>query len=78
MMPNAKTQQLIDVAVSLPVEERALIVESLLRSLNRPDSEMDEKWAEEANRRLSELRKGSEETVSGTEVFRKISKKLNK
>lgn len=77
MVPNTKTQQLIDVAVSLPVEEHALVVESLLRSLNRPDSEMDEKWAEEATRRLSELRMGRVETVSGSEVFRKIWERLN-
>ena len=34
---NAK--DVIDEAISLPVEERALILDSLLRSLNHPEAE---------------------------------------
>ncbi len=66
------TKQLIEEAVSLPVEERTLVVDSLLRSLNQPDSEIDKAWAIEAKRRLDELRTGGANAISGEEVFKKI------
>jgi len=39
-----KAETLISEAVSSPVEERALVVESLLASLNKPESSVDSKW----------------------------------
>ena len=66
------TRQLIDEAISLPVEERALVVDSLLRSLNQPESELDRIWAKEAKKRLSELRTGSIHSIPGDKVFSKI------
>ncbi len=66
------TKQLIEEAVSLPVEERTLVVDSLLRSLNQPDSEIDKAWAIEAKRRLDELRTSGANAISGEEVFKKI------
>ena len=53
-----KTKDLIAEAISLPVEERAIVVDSILRSLNPPDSDIDKKWAAIARRRISELRSG--------------------
>lgn len=69
-------KQLIDEAVSLPVEERALVVDSLLRSLNQPESEIDKKWSEEAKRRLAELRSGQVQAIPGDEVFAGVWKKF--
>lgn len=66
------TKDLINEAVSLPVEERALIVDSLLRSLNQPESEIDKKWAAVAKRRLTKIKTGAVEAVPGQEVFSKI------
>ncbi|MGZ4970627.1 MAG: addiction module protein [Methylobacter sp.] len=71
-----KTKDLIAEAVSLPVEERALVVDSLLRSLNTPESEIDTKWAAVAKHRLQQLRTGEIAAVSADEVFKKIASRF--
>jgi len=63
-----KTKDLIAEAVSLPVEERALVVDSLLRSLNAPESEIDTKIAKH---RLQQLRSGEITAVSADNVLKK-------
>ena len=73
-----KTKELIDEAVLLPVEERALVVDSLLRSLNQPETEFDKKWAVVARKRLAEMRSGSVEAVPGEKVFEKIWERFDK
>jgi len=67
-----KTSELIREANSLPVEDRVMVVDSLLKSLNPPDAEIDRKWAEVARRRLTELRSGALEAIPGDEVFARI------
>ena len=59
-------------AESLPIEKRAFIVDSLLRSLNPPDSDIDKKWISVARRRLKELRSGQVDSISGEDMFAKI------
>ncbi len=71
------TQQLIDQAISLPVEERANIVDSLLRSLNRPNEEIDKQWFEVAKKRLNDLRSGKVKAIPGTEVFKKVKERFS-
>lgn len=66
------TKELIEEALSLPVEERALMADTLLRSLNAPEISMDAQWAEVAKRRLQELRSGAVEPIPGDEVFAKV------
>lgn len=73
-MPS--TAEIIHEAESLPVEERALVVDSLLRSLNSPDPDMDKKWAAVAKRRLQELRSGRVRPVPGEEVFARIQQRF--
>jgi len=72
------TRKLIEQALSLPVEERALIADSLLRSLNVPDIAIDTKWTEVAKRRLQELRSGKVKPIPGDEVFSEVLKRFAK
>ena len=52
------------------------LVDSLLRSLNHPESAIDKEWAAVAQRRLSEIKSGSVKPVPGKEVFEKIWRKF--
>ncbi len=72
------TERLIEEALSLPVEERALIADSLLRSLNAPDAAIDAKWMEVAIRRREELRTGKVKPISSDEVFSEIAERFAK
>lgn len=66
-------------ALSLPSEERVMLVEKLLSSLNLPiHAEIDEFWAEEAERRLAEIEHGDTNLIPGNEVFAKIHRKYQK
>ena len=73
-MPS--TVEIIHEAESLPVEERTVVVDSLLRSLNPPDPEIDQKWAAVAKRRREELRSGRVKPIPGEEVFAKIRQRF--
>lgn len=69
-------KEIIKEAESLPVEERAWVIDSLLRTLNPPRPDIDRKWAEVAKRRLEELRSGRVKAVPGHEVFGKIQERF--
>ncbi len=72
------TRELIDEVVSLPVEERTRFVDTLLRSLNAPESAIDAAWGDVARRRLDELRSGRVDAVSGETVFERIRQRYAK
>ncbi|OGP55671.1 MAG: addiction module protein [Deltaproteobacteria bacterium RBG_13_52_11] len=72
------TKKLIDEALSLPVEERVHLANSLLESLNMPNPAIDKKWAEVAKRRLGELRSGKVKPIPGNEVFDRVHERFPK
>ena len=72
------TKELFSKAVALSVEERALLVDSLLRSFDQPESDIDKLWVKVANKRLLEMRSGAVQPVSGEEVFEKVRKRFEK
>jgi putative addiction module component (TIGR02574 family) len=71
-MPTTN-DRVIDEALSLPSNVRLSLVERLLTSLNLPiDKEINRLWAEEAERRVSQIEEGKAKLVPGEEVFAKI------
>ena len=73
-MPS--TLEIIHEAEALPVEERALVVDSLPRTLNPPAPALEKKWNEVAKRRLEELRAGKVKGIPADEVFARIQQRL--
>jgi len=71
-----KPKELIAEAISLPVEERAIIVDSILRSLNSPEDTLDRQWIAEAERRLEEVQAGRVKAIPGDQVFARIRKRF--
>ena len=71
-------KEIIEEAESLPVEERAMLIDSLLRSLNPPSLEIDREWMKLAKRRLAELRSGDVKSIPGNEVFAKIRERFER
>ena len=77
-MPTTN-DRVIDEALSLPSNVRLRLVERLLTSLNLPiDKEINRLWAEEAERRVSQIEGGKAKVVPGEEVFAKIRAKHGK
>ena len=73
------TKKVFDEALSLPAETRVLLIEKLLISLNLPTQpEIDHLWAEEAERRISQIDKGEVRLVPGEKVFADIRKKYRR
>ena len=70
-----KTDELLNEAISLPVELRAQLADALLKSLNPARAEIDELWAAEAERRVAEIEAGKVDLIPGEEVFAKLRRR---
>ena len=76
---SAIANKVFEEALSLPSDERVSLVEKLLTSLNLPiQAEIDRLWAEEAERRVSQIDRGDVELIPGDEVFAKIRGKYQR
>ena len=66
-----RTKELLDEAMKLKPEERFILVEGLIKSLDEPNKKLDEIWAEEAEKRLEAYRKGTLESIPMERYLRK-------
>jgi putative addiction module component (TIGR02574 family) len=73
-----KADELINEAISLPMELRARLVDELLKSLNPSQAEIDELWAAEAERRIGEIESGKVKPIPGEQVFKELRKRLGR
>ncbi len=57
-------------ALKLKPDERFMVVEGLIKSLDAPDDSLDKIWADEAEKRLIAYRAGKLEGIPMEEVFK--------
>ncbi|HEX7356301.1 MAG TPA: addiction module protein [Ignavibacteriaceae bacterium] len=63
-------KDILEMAMKLKPEERFLIIEGLIKSLDEPDKTIDQIWAEEAEKRLKAFREGKLETIPVEKVLK--------
>ena len=63
------SKDLLSQVFELKPQDKILLLEGILQSLDAPDKEIDQIWAEEAEKRLKAYRAGKMEGVGYDEVF---------
>ena len=72
------TNELLTMVDSLPLDLKTQLIDRLLNSLNPSQKEIDELWAQEAEKRVGEIQKGLITPIDGEEVFREIHERFSK
>jgi putative addiction module component (TIGR02574 family) len=65
-----KSKEILEAALKLKPDERFMVVEGIIKSLDEPNSSIDEIWAEEAEKRLNAYRAGRLEGIPMEEIFK--------
>ena len=72
-------EQLATEALTLPSEQRALLADRLVESLDAAEvSRIDRLWATEARRRRDEVRNGLVKTIPGDEALARVRRSLGR
>jgi putative addiction module component (TIGR02574 family) len=69
-------REILNEAISLPVEQRVVLADALLGGLKPTDADNDLAWIAEAGRRLDEVRSGKVAAIPADEVFAEIRERF--
>lgn len=72
------TAELVSIADSLPIDLKLELIDKLLESITPSQSEIDELWKVEVERRIDEVESERVKTIPGDEVFAKIRERFGK
>ena len=76
---NELNKELLQEALSLPSNLRTVLVDKLIESLNVPiQKEIDDLWAEEAEKRISDIDSGKVPPISGEKILKEIQSRFRK
>lgn len=69
-------KEILKQAIALKPDERFMIVEGILKSLDESDEKIDAIWAQEAKKRLEAYRKGELKGIPIEEIFENNRRKF--
>lgn len=73
------SEKIYEQAITLPVDERLILIDKLLISTNLPTQrDIDQAWSAEIECRCQALDRGEATLISGDEVFEKIRNRFSK
>lgn len=78
MVTKTKTNELISMVESLPIDIKTTLVEKILNSLHPSQKEIDLLWVKEAEKRVKEIKTGEVKTIPGDELFKEIRKRFHR
>ncbi len=64
------SKDILKQALKLKPDERFIVVEGILKSLDEPDSSLESIWVEEAEKRLKAYREGKTKGIPLEKVFK--------
>jgi putative addiction module component (TIGR02574 family) len=65
----ATTNKILEEALTLKPAEKAELIDRLLSSLDKPDAEIDELWAKEAENRIDAYERGEIKAIALEKVL---------
>jgi len=65
-----RSKDVLEQALKLRPDERFIVIEGIIKSLDEPDSSLDNIWADEAEKRLKVYRAGNLEGIPMEEIFK--------
>jgi putative addiction module component (TIGR02574 family) len=72
-------EEILRAALALSPGERAMLADHLLASLDSPtQKQIDDAWAEEAERRMRELDEGKVEAIDGELVMQRLRSRFKR
>jgi putative addiction module component (TIGR02574 family) len=73
---TTSTQLLLRQAMKLSSNERAVLIDELIVSLDKPDPSLDAAWLKEAESRLAAYRSGELVAIDAEQVFAALGKSV--
>lgn len=73
-----EVSRILEQALALSTQERGLVIDRLIKSLDEEPAEegVEEAWAAEIKGRIEDIESGKAEMISGEEIERRLAERL--